>query len=141
MNNSTDLNIDKNSYPTAGQLERNISQKVSALYRSQFGHQPSKVDCHLLGNKVVISLENVMTPVEKLLAQTHSSNLREQICNFVSETIKPKLQELIEEISQVNVTLCLYDTSVEADYAGAIVVLADAPQTRMSKSALKRRRY
>ena len=78
MSNSTDLDIDKNSYPTAGQLERNISQKVSALYRSQFGHQPSKVDCYLLGNKVVISLENVMSPVEKLLAQTQSS-LRIQI--------------------------------------------------------------
>ena len=138
MSNSIDSMIDKNSYPTAGQLERSISQKVSALYRSQFGHQPSKVDCYLLGNKVVISLENVMSPVEKLLAQTQSS-LRIQISNFISETIKPKLQELIEEISQVSVSHCLYDTSVDADYAGAIVVLADSPKTRLAKSALRRR--
>ena len=139
MSNSVDNKIDKDFYPTAGQLERSISQKVSALYRGQFGHQPGKVECHLLGNKIVISLEDVMSPVEKLLAQTQSSNLRIQISNFISETIKPKLQELIEEISQVGVSHCLYDTSVDADYAGAIVVLVESPKTRLAKSALRRR--
>ena len=138
MNSSTDNKIDKGSYPTAGQLERSISQKVSALYRSQFGHQPGKVDCHLLGNKVVITLENVMSPVERLLAQTQSS-LRVQISNFINETIEPKLRELIEEISQVSVSHCLYNTSADADYAGAIVVLVDSPKTRLAKSALRRR--
>ena len=42
--------------PTAGQLERDISQKVRALYRNQFGHQPSRVDCHLINNKLVIAI-------------------------------------------------------------------------------------
>ena len=137
MNNNTDENL----YPTAGQIERTISQRVSSLYRNQFGHQPSRVDCHLLGNKLVISLENVITPIEKLLVQTESSAMVPQLRSFVDQIIKPKLQELVEEISKVNVTLCLYDTAVDADYAGAIVILADAPQTRPSKSALKRKQY
>ena len=54
---ATDLN--SHSYPTAGQLERTIAQKVRTLYRNQFGHQPSRVDCHLLGNKLVTPLSSV----------------------------------------------------------------------------------
>jgi uncharacterized protein YbcI len=127
------------SYPTAGQLERTISQKVRALYRNQFGHQPSKVECHLMGNKIVISLEDVITPLEKLLVEAQSINLVTQIRSFIDETIKPKLQELIEEISQVNVVNCLYDTEINSGCAGAIVILAKPPQIRPSKTAVKRK--
>lgn len=127
-------NLEINSYPTAGQLERDLSQKVRMLYRNQFGHQPSKVDCHLLGNKLVISLEDVITPIEKLLVESNSSNLVRQVRAFIDETIKPKLQELVEEISQVSVTNCLYDTAIESGCAGAILILANPPQVRLPKS-------
>ena len=118
------------SYPTAGQLERTISQQVRALYRRQFGHQPSKVECHLMGNKIILSLEDVITPVEKLLIEAQSSNLVIQIRRFIDNTIKPKLQKLIEEISQVNVIKCFYDTEIDSGCAGAIVVLASPPKVR-----------
>ena len=123
-------NSDVNSYPTAGQLERTISQKVRALYRSQFGHQPSRVECHLLDNKIVISLEDVITPLEKLLEEAQSFTLVGQIRNFIDLTIKPKLQELIEEVSQVSAVNCLYDTEPSTGCAGAIVTLANPPQIR-----------
>ena len=131
-------NSDTTIHPTVGQLERTISQKVRALYRSQFGHQPSKVDCHLLENKLVISLEDVITPIEKLLIETNSSNLVTQVRNFIDEIIKPKLQELVEEIFQVRVTNCLYDTAIESNCAGAILVLAAPPQVRPSKTYVNR---
>lgn len=127
-------NSDANSYPTAGQLERTISQKVRALYRNQFGHQPSKVECHLLDNKVIISLEDVITPIEKLLEEAQSSALVAQIRSFIDLTIKPKLKELIEEISQVSAVNCLYDTEPHTGCAGAIVILANPPQVRCSKA-------
>ena len=129
-----DANIQTVSHPTAGQLERIISQQVRALYRNQFGHQPSKVECHLMGNKVILSLEDVITPLEKLLVEAQSSNLVIQIRSFIDNIIKAKLQELIEEISQVNVINCLYDTEINSGRAGAIVILANPPQVR-SRSA------
>ena len=129
---STESNT--HSYPTAGQLERTISQQVRSLYRNQFGHQPAKVDCHLLGNKLVISLEDVITPIEKLLVEAQSSALVTQVRSFIDEAIKPKLQELVEEISQVEVTNCLYDTALETGCAGAILILATTPQVRRTKS-------
>ena len=134
MSNITDIN----SYPTVGQLERTISQQVRSLYRNQFGHQPSKVDCHLLGNKIVISVEDVITPIEKLLFEGQSSSLTIQVRAFIDETIKPKLQMLIENISQVSVTSCFYDTAIDTGCAGAIFILADPPQVRpRTKSKFK----
>lgn len=132
-----DNNLNTCSYPTAGQLERAISQQVRALYRNQFGHQPSRVDCHLLGNKLVISLEDVITPLEKLLAEAQSSALRE-VREFIDNTIKPKLRQLVEEISQVSVINCLYDTAVDSGCAGAIVILASPPLVRRSKVMLNK---
>ena len=129
---STEINI--NAYPTAGQLERDVSQKVRALYRHQFGHQPSKVDCHLLGNKLVISLEDVITPIERLLAEAQPSNLVTQVRTFIDESIKPKLQELVEEIFKVNVVNCLYDTAIDTGCAGAIIIFAHPPQVRKPRS-------
>lgn len=129
------MNINNKSlYPTAGQLERDMSQKVRSMYRNQFGHQPSKVECHLLGNKLLISLEDVMTPIEKFLVEGESIHLVEQVRSCIDETIKPKIQELVEDILQVNVTNCLYDTAISTGCAGAILILANPPQTRRLKS-------
>lgn len=132
------MNSNIQSHLTAGQLERTISQQVRALYRNQFGHQPSKVECHLMGNKIILSLEDVITPLEKLLVEAQSSNLVIQIRNFIDNIIKPKLQKLIEEVLRVNVVNCLYDTEIDSGCAGAIVILAHPPQVRPSKSAAKR---
>lgn len=125
---------DKSLYPTAGQLERDMSQKVRSMYRKQFGHQPSKVECHLLGNKLMISLEGVITPIEKFLVEGESIHLVQQVRSCIDETVKPKIQELVEEIFQVGVINCLYDTAISTGCAGAILILADTPQTRRAKS-------
>lgn len=130
---------EENPYPTAGQLERSISQRLSTLYSNQLGHRPGKIDCHLMGNKLVVSLENVVTPIEKLLIETQSFSLVLKLRTLVDSIIKPKLEELVEEIFQVGVTTCLYDTEIDADYAGVIVVLSDTPKTRIAKSAVRRK--
>ena len=134
-------NTQEFSHPTAGQLERTISQQVRALYRNQFGHQPSKVECHLMGNKVILSLEDVITPIEKLLVEAQSLNLVVQIRRFIDDTIKPKLQQLVEEVSQVNVINCLYDTEINSGCAGAIIILANPPQVRPPKSVKRNKNF
>jgi len=128
------VNVDKSLYPTAGQLEREISQKVRSMYRKEFGHQPGKVECHLFGNKLLISLEDVITPIEKFLVEGESLDLVKQVRNCIDETIKPRIKELVEEISKVSVTNCLYDTVISSGCAGAILILASPPQIRRSKA-------
>lgn len=74
------------------------------------------------------------TPIEKFLVEGQSSHLVEQVRSCINENIKPKIKELVEEISKVSVINCLYDTAIATGYAGGIVVLADSPQVRPAKA-------
>ncbi|MEO0770065.1 MAG: DUF2294 domain-containing protein, partial [Cyanobacteria bacterium J06649_4] len=68
-------------HPTVGQIEREVSQKVQALYKTHLGHQPSKVTCQLFGPKLALVLENSVTQPEKLLAEEGQTDLAEQVRN------------------------------------------------------------
>jgi uncharacterized protein YbcI len=129
------MSIDHNQdcYPTVGQLERDISQKINTLYHNQFNHRVSKVNCHLLENKVVIFCEDVITPTEKILLEAPSFYLKHQVRTFLDSSIKEKIEELIEKILQVKVNNCVYNTIVETASAVGIVMLADSPQVRVKR--------
>jgi uncharacterized protein YbcI len=47
--------------PTRGKLERSLSQRIQALYRSKLGQETSHAVCHLLDNKLIIIIENGVT--------------------------------------------------------------------------------
>jgi uncharacterized protein YbcI len=89
---------------TRGQLERSLAQSIQALYRSKLGHQPSKVTCRLLDQKLIIILEDA--------------------------AIEPSLKMLIVEQTGVEVIDLLSDTTVETGRVGVIAVLASEPQTK-----------
>ena len=42
------------SFPTRGQLERTLSQRIQALYRAQLEHRPSQVFCQMFDEKIAI---------------------------------------------------------------------------------------
>lgn len=120
----------ENSLPTVGQLERELNQKISALYRSQLNHQPNQVSCQLSGNTLTVVLENAVTQPEQLLNSNGDGQLVEQIRERIDEIIQPQLQELIEEILQVQVADILSDVTIETGRGGLIVVLSNPPAVR-----------
>ena len=122
------------SYPTAGQLERDISQKINALYHKQLAHRAKKVNCHLLDNKIIIFSEEVVTPLEKVLLKAPSFHLSHQIRTILDSSIKEKITELIEEIVRVRVINCIYETSIDTDSAVGVVILAASPQVRSKRT-------
>ncbi len=129
------------SYPTRGQLERNLSQRIQAFYRQQLGHQPSKVTCQLFDNKLAIILENAITPAEQILVQEGQENLADQVRSSLEEATHPQLQEIVEEILSVTVADMLSDSTLETGRSGIIAILNDAPKVRNpdSKPRSKRR--
>ncbi len=127
------IDHNKNCYPTVGQLERDIAQKINALHHNQSGHRASKVNCHLLENKIIIFCEDVITPIEKILLEAQSFHLIHQVRKFLDASIKVKIEELIEKIVQVKVNNCIYNTTVETASAVGIVMLADSPKVRSKK--------
>lgn len=116
--------------PTKGQIERSLSQRIQALYRSQLGHRLSLVDCELLETKIAIVLEQSVTQPEQLLAEQGKSELAEQLRSELDDAMQPQLRALIEEVVGVEVIDLLSDATVETERTGIIAILAEAPRLR-----------
>lgn len=121
--------------PTQGQLERTLSQRIQGLYKDQLGHRPSKVTCRLLGEKIIIVIEDSITQPEQILAQEGQMHLAKEVRSELDDAIQPQLKTLVEEIVKVDVVDLLSDATLETGRSGAIVVLAECPTVRSSASA------
>lgn len=127
------------STPTRGQVERTLSQRVQALYRTQLGHQPGRVQCQIFDGKVVILLEDSITRPEKVLVENGQEELAEQVRDDLDKALNPQLSLLIQEIIGIEVIDVLSDATFETGRSGAIAVLANTPQFRESQSQRKSR--
>lgn len=116
--------------PTRGQLERQLSQRIQALYRSELGHQPAKVFCQIFDEKVIIILEDSITKTEKLLAEKGQEELAEQVRSEIDEAIQPQVKQLIEEVLEANVIDLLSNAKLETGRTGTIVMLESPPKYR-----------
>lgn len=125
------------SAPTRGQLERTLSQRIQALYRTQLGHQPRKVTCQIFDEKIAIVLEDAITQPEQILASSGQEKLAEKVRSELDEAIQPQLKALIEEIMGVTVLDLLSDAKLETGRTGIIAVLEAPPQVREVSTGTK----
>jgi len=116
--------------PTRGQLERTLSQRIQALYRTQLGHQPSKVTCQIFDEKIAIILEDSVTKPEQLLVESGREELAEKVRSDIDEVIRPQLKALIEEVMGIAVIDLLSDAKLDTGRSGTIAVLESTPQVR-----------
>lgn len=124
-------------YPTIGQLEREISQRISSLYNEKLGQRPSQIICHFFDTELVISLENSVTPAEQTLLSGGHESLAEQVRLFLDKIIKPHLQKLIEEVISQPIIDLMSNTNLSTGRTGIIVVLEKQPQVRNPESIPK----
>ena len=120
--------------PTRGQVERTLSQRIQALYRSQLGHRLSGVDCELLETKIAIVLEQSVTQPEQLLVDQGKDELVKTLHSELEQAMRPQLQALIEEVVGVSVLDLLSDVTLETKRTGIIAILSEAPQLRDAAS-------
>src|SRR5690349_4501765 len=95
--------------PTRGQLERNLCQRIQALYKVGLGHQPSKITCQIFDEKIAIILENSITKAERVLAENGQEELAEHVRSELDELFQPQLKQLIEEVLDIPVIDLLSD--------------------------------
>jgi uncharacterized protein YbcI len=125
------------SYPTIGQLEREIAQRISALYYEQLGQRPSLVICHFFDTELVISLENSATLVERTLMSGGYDSLAEQVRSFLDKIIRTQLQSLLEEVIGKPILDLMTNTNLATGRTGIIVVLKQLPEVRNPESIPK----
>ncbi len=119
----------KNLY-TRGQLERELSQKIQAFYRSHLGHQPSKVTCQLFSTKLAIIIEDSITNAEQILVDEGKNDLAKKVRSNLDDAIQPELQQLIEEVTKSKVMDMMSDATLETGRTGIIIILNNAPEVR-----------
>ena len=127
-------------HPTEGQIKRDISQKLNALYYNWFAHRAEKIDCHLIDNKVIIFGEGIITPIENILLEASSFNLFHQVRQSLDSSIEASIKELIEKIVRVEVVSCRYHTDLKTQTAIGVILLANSPQIRPKKTKRQKNR-
>lgn len=125
---------------TAGQLEREISQKVQALYKKHLGHQPSKVTCQLFDEKLAIILENSVTQPELLLAEEGRVELAQRVRADLNQAMQSPVRELVEDILHVKVLDILSDAALDTGRTGMILILSSTPVVRNPEAIPKVRK-
>lgn len=121
---------------TRKELERNLSQRIQALYRTYLESEPAEVACQIFDNKIAIVLDNFMTrPVELLTAQG-KRELAEQVRLNLNKALEPQLKALIEEVVGVPAIDWLSDAKLESGHIGTIAILAAKPDLRKEGSSL-----
>ena len=123
--------------PTRGQLERNLSQRIQALYRSVFGHQPTQVSCNLIDNKLVVTMENAITQPEQVLVENGQQELAQKVRSSLETVLEPQIKEAINEVLGVDAIDLLNDATLETGRTGTIAILGAAPKFRESSSKSK----
>lgn len=119
--------------PTRGQLERQLAQTIQALYRSEFGHLPSKVVCHLFAERVAIVAEDTVTTIEQVLWDNSQQDLAKNIRATIREAFTSQVKQQVADILQVDVEDAICDSTLSSGYLGLIVFLKNAPQVRLAK--------
>lgn len=113
-----------------GQVEREISQKLQALYKKHLGQQPSKVTCQLFGAKLAIVLEDSVTQPEILLTEEGQTDLARQVREDLNSAMQPQIKELVGNILDVEVLDVMSDATLETGRTGIIAVLSGTPAVR-----------
>jgi uncharacterized protein YbcI len=119
-------------FPTRGQLERTLSQRIQALYRTQLEHRPSQVFCQMFDEKIAIILEDVVTQPEQLLVESGKEELGEKVRQELDRALQPQLKDLIEEVVGVEVLDILSNTKIDTGRTATVAILASLPSLRNS---------
>lgn len=125
---------------TRGQLERNLAQRLQAMYREKVGKHPRKIVCQFFDKRLAIVLEEVVTPSEQFLIESDQDDVALEFRSTLDEALRPQLVEMIEEVVATSVESLLFDTDLKTGFSGITVVLSDYPPVRDLETIPKAKR-
>jgi uncharacterized protein YbcI len=122
---------------TKGEIEAAICQEISRFEEEYIGRGPKDMHTYLLGDFVVVRLQDLLTPAEQQLAKTPSEkgrDLLKQVRTHLIETARPLLQEMVQEITGVKVVSLYHDISTVTGEEVVLFTLAQPPLCRPAKN-------
>ena len=98
------------------------------------GRGPKDVHTHVIGNLVIVRLRGVLTAAEqqlvKALAAEKGRDLLKQVRAHLTETARPVMEAMIQNVTGVKVVSLHHDISTTIGEEIVIFTLADPPAFR-----------
>ncbi|MGD0461522.1 MAG: DUF2294 domain-containing protein [Tepidisphaeraceae bacterium] len=119
---------------TQGEIEAAVCEGMSRFQVEYMGRGPRDVHGHLIDDLLVIRLIGVLTAAEQQLVKSQSTDkgrdLLKQVRAHLVETAGPLMQEMIHEITGVEVVSLHHDISTETGEEVVLFTLAESPLFR-----------
>jgi uncharacterized protein YbcI len=129
--------MNKELLPTQGETEAAISEVVRKFEQDYMGRGPKGIQTHILGDLVVVRLQEVLTAAEKQLVKTlpaeKGRDLLKQVRTHLVETARPVMESLILKVTGVTVTSLHQDISTVTGEEVILFTLAERPKFRDAK--------
>lgn len=121
--------------PTAGQLQRHLTQQFQRLYREQLNHATGKITCQLIDDKLLLVIEDSVTKPEQLLVENGDTALAEQVRTDLVTALRPQIVEIAEQALDRKVVDIMTDATLETGRTGIVIVLSAPPDIRPAAKA------
>ncbi len=118
-------------------MEASICQCIARFEQEFMGRGPKDIHAHLIHDLVVIRLQGVLTAAEQHLVKTLSvdkgRDLLKQVRSQLIEIAKPKLKQIIYDITGAKPISLHHDISTVTGEEVIIFTLAETPNCRELK--------
>ena len=123
---------------TPGEIEAAVCQGISRFEQEFMGRGPKDIRVHLIGDLLLIRLQGSLTAAERHLVQALSPekgrDLLKQVRYQLTETGRPFLEAMIEEVTGVKAVSLHHDISTVTGERVVIFTLAESPEFRESRN-------
>ena len=122
---------------TQGEIEAAICEGMSRFEQEYMGRGPKDIHAHLIGNLLLVRLQDVLTAAEKQLVKAlpaeKGRDLLKQVRTHLIETARPVMEAMIQEVTGVKVVSLHHDISTRTGEEVVLFTLTDAPVVREAK--------
>ncbi|EDX84651.1 hypothetical protein S7335_2348 [Synechococcus sp. PCC 7335] len=115
--------IEAQTRPIIDELLRTTSAAIMQLYEERLGKPPRLVSCNLISDRLVVWIEDSITPVEKFLF-SEGNQEAQRLCSTVDRLMYQRLAALVERHLKVSVITMTADTCYENGCTGLIAKLS-----------------
>lgn len=89
---------------TKGQLEAEISTAITKFEKEYLGRGPKEANTYIIKDMILIRLKGILTPAEENLTRdSEGTQLIKVVRRRLIESCRPLLEEIIQDITGVNI--------------------------------------
>ena len=122
---------------TQGEMEAAICEGITRFEQEYMGRGPKNIHAHLIGDLLVIRLQDVLTAAEKQLVKSlpaeKGRDLFKQVRTQLIETARRVLEAMVQEVTGAKVLSLHHDISTATGEEIVIFTLAQPPSFRETK--------